>query len=402
MPRLEYPAPPEWAAQITTVGVTGTNGKSTTTTWVAAALGALSDPVACVTTLGFFLGQERQPLDNHFGSFLKLMRLCRDRGGRAAAIELTSQALADGFAKAWPCRVGVFTNLSRDHLQVHGSFEHYLASKAQLFVHLEPGGAAVLNAADPNHALLAEVVPPGVTVLTYAFETSADLQASNVRLGWDGSRFDLRGSDRLPGCPAEMHIKAIGHVFVENALAALAGCVAVGVPIGEAVRRIVGAPAPRGRFEVVHERPWVVVDYAHTPDAIGRTVGAAKQICDGRLTVVFGAGGDCDHEKRPDMGRAARRADRVVITSDNPRSEDPAAIARAVAKGLGGHTDVETVLDRKEAIARALSRAEGEDVVLVLGKGHEERQLISGRAIPFSDQEVVSGLLDNRAPDDVT
>ncbi|AUX46422.1 hypothetical protein SOCE26_079280 [Sorangium cellulosum] len=391
------PPPPSapWASRLFTVGVTGTNGKTTTTTLVAAALARLGGPVARVTTLGSFLDDERLDVPFDHAGFVETMRRCLDRGGRRAAIELTSEALALGFARAWPCRVGVFTNLTRDHLDAHGSAEHYLASKAQLFVHLPEGGAAILNGCDPASSLLEEVVPGGVRVLRYGAPSRGeahaplDLRARRVDVGWDGTRVALEASARFGAAPPALSTRAIGDVFAEDALAAFAAAVASGVPPAEAAAAIAAAAPPPGRFEVVAERPRVVVDYAHTPDALARTLAAARRLAAGRrLTVVFGAGGDRDRDKRPLMGAAARAADRVVLTSDNPRGEDPAAIAAAIRAGLGDHGDVAVVLDRARAIEGAVTSAAEGEIVVIAGKGHEAEQVIAGERRRFSDREV--------------
>ncbi len=407
------PAPPSWHADLVTVGVTGTNGKTTTTAWVAAALRRLArasgaGPVARATTVGFFLDDEEQHIEKSYDGFLLAMKACVDRGGRYAAIELTSEALAQGFARAWPAQVAVFTNLTHDHLDAHGSPEHYLASKAQLFVALPPGATAVLNASDPVHDLLREVIPEGVKVLSYAVPSRGDVQgeadivATRVEVSWSGTRVACAVRDPASGLPRELHVRAIGEVYAENALAALLGAVAAGVPPAEACAALAEAASPPGRFEVVHERPYVVVDYAHSPDALARTVQAARKLTDlaagvpGRLFVVFGAGGKRDQAKRAPMGEAARLADHVILTTDNPRDEDPALIARSIAEGLVGHAGVRTELDRRLAITTAIREAGSNDVVLIAGKGHETEQLVGAETRHFSDVEVAKEALAAR------
>ncbi|MDB5214296.1 MAG: murE [Myxococcaceae bacterium] len=393
--------PPAWSSELFTVGVTGTNGKTTTTAWVAAALRALASskgegPVARATTVGFFLDDEEVPVEKTYAGFVAAMRMCFERGGRHAAIELTSEALAQGFARAWPCQVGVFTNLTHDHLDAHGSAEHYLASKAQLFVALPAGGTAVLNAADPVFELLSEVIPAGVSVLSYAVPSRgavlgrADLVATAVDVSWSGTRITCSGLLR------ELSVRAIGDVYAENALAALLGAVAAGVPPVLAAAALEAAAPPPGRFEVVHERPYVVVDYAHSPDALGRTVQTARKLAKGALFVVFGAGGQRDHAKRAPMGEAARPADHVILTSDNPRDEDPAEIAQSISMGLRGHGSVRIELDRRRAITTAIAAAGEEDVVLIAGKGHETEQQVAGVMRHFSDVEVAREALARR------
>ncbi|HSO38717.1 MAG TPA: UDP-N-acetylmuramyl-tripeptide synthetase [Labilithrix sp.] len=409
------PAPPSWHADLFSVGVTGTNGKTTTTAWIAAALRAFArsrgqGPVLRATTVGFFLDDEEQHIASSYDGFLSAMKACVDRGGKLAAIELTSEALAQGFARAWPCQVGVFTNLTHDHLDAHGSPEHYLASKAQLFVSLPAGGVAVLNAGDPVHDLLREVMPEGVKVLSYAVPSRGapqgepDLVATRVEVSWSGTRITCAVRDEASGLPHEVHVKAIGEIYAENALAALLGAVAAGVPPALAASAIAEAAPPPGRFEVVHERPHVVVDYAHSPDALARTVQMARRLADGtsatvpgKLFVVFGAGGKRDKAKRGPMGEAARPADHVVLTTDNPRDEDPAVIARAIAEGLVGHASVRTELDRRRAIRMAIAEAGPNDVVLLAGKGHETEQQVGIEKRTFSDGDVAREALGERA-----
>ncbi len=403
--RVPFPPPPSWASALPTVGVTGTNGKTTTTAWVAAALRAgTGAKVVRATTVGVFVDDELLDVPATYDGFLAAMRACLDRGGRAAAIELTSEALALGFATAWPLRVGVFTNLTHDHLDAHGTPEHYLASKAQLFVHLPPDGVAVLNGRDPVWSLLAEVLPPGVRRVFYGApgrgdgeggegegDAPLDVEASRVVPSWTGTEVTLRAPSAW-GAPASLHVRAIGEVYAENALAALAGAVAFGIPADVAAGAIGAAAPPPGRFEVVAERPYLVVDYAHSPDALERVVGTAKRIASGRVTLVFGAGGDRDREKREPMGRAARGADRVIVTTDNPRREAPSAIAAAIRAGLEGHAGAETILDRGEAIAVAVRDAGPDDVVLVAGRGHEAEQVFAEGRRPFSDVAVLRSL----------
>jgi UDP-N-acetylmuramoyl-L-alanyl-D-glutamate--2,6-diaminopimelate ligase len=398
----QVPTAPSWSRELFTVGVTGTNGKTTTTTYLAAALARLKEPAVRVTTLGFFLGDRELFLPKDWSGFLCAMRDGLDAGGKYAAIELTSEALARGFAAAWPCSIGVFTNLTHDHLDAHKSPEHYLASKAQLFMHLPQGGTAVLNACDPASELVAEVVPQGVEIVTYGVAARGeawrvlDLGATSIDVTWEGTRIALEGSARLGDLPAEMTIRAHGAVYAENAMAALLAAIRAGAPARAAVAAISAAETPPGRFEVVARAPYVVVDYAHSPDALGRTLAGARPLCKGRLTVVFGAGGDRDRDKRAPMGQAAAAADRVILTTDNPRSEDPKEIAVAIRMGLAGHDQVEIVLDRASAIERAVGEAGAEDVVLIAGKGHERDQTIGVSSRPFSDKEVALAALARR------
>jgi len=385
------PAPPEWASSLFSVGVTGTNGKTSTTGFVAALLGLLARPVARVTTLGCFLDEERLDVPAHYEGFLQTLERCRSAGGRYAALELTSEALALGFARAWPCRIGVFTNLSHDHSDAHGTVEQYLAAKAQLFMALPAGGTAVLNARDEAARLLCDVLAPGVDVIRYGVASRGaawahlDLSTEAIELDWSGTRATLAPSTRFPALPRQLRLPAIGEIFIENALAALGAALAASVPAEQALARLAELRPPPGRFQVVRRRPYVVVDYAHTPDALARTLATARALCRGELSVVFGAGGDRDRAKRPLLGAAARVADRIVLTSDNPRREDPLAIMAAVEAGIGPHADLVREVDRAAAIRLAIGRAKADDVVLIAGKGHEQEQVFAGARLPFSD-----------------
>lgn len=387
------PAPP-WAEKLFTVGVTGTNGKTSTTTAIAALLGELGRPVAHITTLGCFLDEKQLSVAPYYKGFLATMRQGLDLDGRYAAIELTSEALALGFARAWPCRIGVFTNLSHEHSETHGTAEHYLASKAQLFMALPPGGTAVLNARDPNAELIDAVTADGVEILRYGVPSRGelwarpDLAAHSIRVSPQGTSFELEHSERFPELPRTWSIRAIGDVFVENALAALAAALAASVPATAAARVLSSIAPPPGRFELVRVHPYVVVDYAHTPDALSRTLATARALCTGRLTVVFGAGGNSDRTKRPLLGVAARVADHIVLTSDNPRDEDPQAIIAQVAEGIGAHACITREVDRKRAIQLALRDARWDDWVIIAGKGHEQYQEVVGIKTAFSDSAI--------------
>jgi UDP-N-acetylmuramoyl-L-alanyl-D-glutamate--2,6-diaminopimelate ligase len=325
---------------------------------------------------------------------LETVRRAHEAGGRYAALEMTSEALSLGFAHAWPCHVGAFTNLSLDHSDAHGSPEHYLASKAQLFMSLPRGGCAVLNGRDANAALLRDVLPSGVDVVRYGVESRGaawdelHLSAEAASVTLDGTVAKL-GSPRFPESNGELRLRAIGEVYVENALAALGVAMWLGAPASAAIARLATVPAPPGRFQVVHREPDVVVDYAHTPDALERALATARRLCRGKLVLVFGAGGDRDRAKRPLLGAAARAADRVVLTSDNPRSEAPEQIADEIAEGLGERSDVVRELDRERAIRQAVQNSDARDLVLVAGKGHEGTQEVAGVKLPFSDVAIV-------------
>jgi UDP-N-acetylmuramoyl-L-alanyl-D-glutamate--2,6-diaminopimelate ligase len=402
-------APAPWAEPYTTVGVTGTNGKTSTTMMVASALGADGSLVLAETTIGYSLGGQPLEVPRTVAGYLRALELGAGKGARRAAIEVTSEALARGTARLWRFDVGVFTNLSPDHLSAHGSFEHYLASKAQLFVHLGPGRTAVLNAGDPASLLLERVIPGDVRKVFYHAPSrglaarAADLAAASIEVGLEGTRVTLVSSPMAEELGGSVSTPLVGEVFAENALAALLGAVACGVPPRTASLGIASTPAVPGRFEVIAREPAVVVDYAHTEDALARTLDTCRRIATeraGRVLLVFGAGGERDREKREPMGRAAgTRADVAIVTTDNPRREEPTGIAAALAAGVraGGHAELRLEPDRRRAIGLALSEARPADVVLVAGKGHEQGQLLGDRVEPFSDADVVREHLAGRA-----
>jgi UDP-N-acetylmuramoyl-L-alanyl-D-glutamate--2,6-diaminopimelate ligase len=397
------PQPFSWAEPLLTLGVTGTNGKSSTAHLAAAAVRAAGHSVLLESTLGYYLDERELAVPRTSRGYAAAMKHSVERGARHAVIEVTSAALARGFARIWRYDIGVFTNLSRDHVSQHGSWEHYLASKAQLFVHLAPGRTAVLNACDPAALLIDRVTPGDVERRWFAVASRgealhrADLAARSVSLNRAGTRIELEPSPFAEALGGALEIRLIGAVFAENALAACLGVLATGVA-PEAVRRgLAACPVVPGRFEIVSGEPLVAIDYAHTPDALARTGDTARALAGtGRVIVVFGAGGGRDATKRDAMGRAiGERAELAIVTSDNPRNEDPRVIARAVARGCrrGGRAHVRIEIDRRTAIARALEAARRDDVVVIAGKGHEKGQEIAGVVHPFSDRDEVLALL---------
>jgi UDP-N-acetylmuramoyl-L-alanyl-D-glutamate--2,6-diaminopimelate ligase len=392
-------APFPWADSYLTIGVTGTNGKTSTTRLIASALQSATRPVLSETTIGYeFRGQPvnvPRTLHGYLGALARAARL----GARHAAVEVTSQALSRGYAKMWRFDVGVFTNLSNDHLSQHGSWEHYLASKAQLFVHLGPGKHAVFNAADEASTLLDRVTPSDVKRYWYAVPSRgplhhpADLAAARVLVSTSGTQVQLEDSALAAAFDGELQTTLVGEVFAENLLAAACAAVAAGISPAEAKAGLARCPRPAGRFEILHEKPTVAIDYAHTPDALYRTCATGRSLVgQGRLIVVFGAGGSADKDKREPMGRAVGQlADLAFITNDNPRNEAPEHIARSLAAGCrsGGRASVEVVLDRKTAIERALAVATPHDCVVIAGKGHEATQTTGDTSVAFSDADVV-------------
>ena len=383
-------------ARFRVVCVTGTNGKTTTTSMLAAIVEAAGEPSARITTLGSVVAGVEIAREATSRAFELAIEAAERAGVRTLAIETTSEALHAGFAASFPADVAVFTNFSRDHLDAHGTPEAYLAAKAQLFVHAR--GVAVFNAADAASALLDEITPPQVTRLAYAARAvdpacaafPRSLVASRVVVERDRTRVELEGSPRAESLGGALSLRVVGAVNAENALAAALAADALGYDaraIGAGLAAFAGV---RGRFEVVSRAPLVAIDYAHTPDALERTLAQARALATGRVLVVFGCGGDRDPGKRGEMGSvAARGADVVIVTTDNPRRERAEDIADAVCAGAKeGPGELRRIPDRAAAIRAAIELAARSDIVVVAGKGHETVQLVGERETPFDDAEV--------------
>lgn len=355
-------------------GVTGTNGKTSTSQWIATLLDG-----AVVGTLGAGRPGALRPVDNTTPDALEVQRLLRafaEAGARAVAMEVSSHGLVQGRVNAVHFSCALFTNLTRDHLEYHGTMQAYAEAKARLFQ--APGlQAAVLNLDDPFGRELARRLKGRVRTIGYSLARK-DAPVDEWICGGIESSWG-RADVRLP---------VVGRFNESNALGVLGCLVASGIEFASAARMLEKLPPVPGRMQAVGDAPLVVIDYAHTPDALDNVLQALRPVArerGGRLTVVFGAGGDRDPGKRPVMGEvAARLADRVLVTSDNPRSEDPASIIEAVRRGAPG-CDIE--VDRALAIDRAVRDAQPSDVVLIAGKGHETTQEIAGRRIHFSDEE---------------
>jgi len=370
--------------ELRVAGVTGTNGKTTTAFLLRALLEAAGVQTGLLGTVKSVVGGREQPVERTTPEAIDLQATFRrmlDSGDRACAMEVSSHALQLGRAEGIHFACRIFTNLTQDHLDFHETMERYFLAKRRLF---EPGeGAPIVNLDDEyGRRLAVEIGSP----VTYAVEHEADYRARDVRFDPAGASFTCD----TPDGPLELETRLPGLFNVQNALAAVAAARSLGVE--PAVIRTALAAAGRvpGRFEPVDEGQdfTVLVDYAHTPEALDNVLRAARQITRGRLHVVFGAGGDRDRGKRPLMGRVASElADRVIVTSDNPRSEDPEAIVDEVLAGTSGGPERE--VDRRRAIARALESAAAGDVVVIAGKGHEQGQeFAGGRKEPFDDVTV--------------
>ncbi len=376
--------------ELKVAGVTGTNGKTTTCFLLFAILAAAGRRPGLLGTIESRVGGERRPALRTTPEAIDVQRTLREMieaGDQSCAMEATSHGAELGRLAGVRFSALAFTNLSRDHLDFHGTLEQYFEAKRSLFVTEEPPPAA-LNTDDPHGRRLAiELRALGhERVITFGFDPEADIHAEELELSRDGTQLTAAGIPLRP--------RLLGRFNVENVLAAVAVARLLDLPdeaIARGVESVRGIP---GRFEVVEEgQPFsVIVDYAHTPDSLETALRTARELATGRVICVFGAGGDRDHGKRPLMGAvAAGSADVVIVTSDNPRSEDPRRIVDEITRGLD--TDVEVELDRKRAIERAIETARAGDVVLLAGKGHEQGQEVAGQVLPFDDREIARQVL---------
>ena len=366
-------------------GVTGTNGKTTTAFLLRAILQAAGRKAGLVGTVEWHVGGELRPAPFTTPEAIDLQRLFRemlDAGDRSAALEASSHGAALRRLDRVRFDALVFTNLSQDHLDLHGTMEKYFGAKRRLFTGPAPPPAAV-NVGDEWGRRLADdlVDLHRAPLVTFALEAPAELRPENLEIGVAGSHF------RVAGIDVETRLR--GRFNVENVLGAVATGLLLDLDEDAIAEGIAGVSGVPGRFEAIEEgQPFsVLVDYAHTPDSLATVLHAARELGSGRVIVVFGAGGDRDRGKRPLMGKvAAGLADVTIVTSDNPRSEEQLAIIQDVLQGTG--LDVEIDPDRRSAITRALSIADEGDVVVIAGKGHEQGQEIAGVVTPFDDRNV--------------
>jgi UDP-N-acetylmuramoyl-L-alanyl-D-glutamate--2,6-diaminopimelate ligase len=365
--------------QLQVAGVTGTNGKTTTAFLLHSILEAAGRRPGLLGNIERRIGGERRPAPLNTPEAIDLQRVFRellDAGNKSCAMEASSHASQLHRLDRVRFSVLVFTNLTQDHLDFHGSMERYFEAKRRLFA----GAPAAVNVGDAWGRQLAGKLA-GAT-LTFGFADDADLRPERLELGPDGARFSAGG--------IELTTRLRGRFNVENVLGAVAAGRLLGLQdeaIAAGVGRLEGVP---GRLEAIDEgQPFVVlVDYAHTPDSLENVLAAARELASNRLLCVFGCGGDRDRDKRPLMGRiASDRSDVAIVTSDNPRSEEPEAIIADILAGTAAN-GLEVEPDRRTAIATALARAEEGDVIVIAGKGHEQGQELGGRRLPFDDRQV--------------
>jgi UDP-N-acetylmuramoyl-L-alanyl-D-glutamate--2,6-diaminopimelate ligase len=376
------------ARALTLIGVTGTNGK-TTTTGLIRHLFNQRNTAGSIGTLGAFDGAG-EPIPSTAGSLTTpgpidlqgtLAALVK-RGVTHVAMETSSHSLDQHRLDGLTFAVGVFTNLTRDHLDYHGTMEAYLASKLRLSTLLGLSGIEVVNLDDDAW----QALPARTPRLTFGLHPAADVRATELVLDAAGSRFQLSGKFGSAG----VALPLLGDFNVANALAAAATALGLGRPMAEVAARLSASPQVPGRMERISDAPCIVLrDYAHTPDALERALSSLRPLTSGRLIVVFGCGGDRDRGKRPLMGRiAAELAHLAIATSDNPRTEDPNAIIDDIEQGMGGMAHLR-IPDRLAAIHAALNEGRPGDTILLAGKGHETYQVIGTEKIDFDEREIV-------------
>jgi UDP-N-acetylmuramoyl-L-alanyl-D-glutamate--2,6-diaminopimelate ligase len=400
------------SAEMRVIGITGTNGKTTTAYLIAAILEAAGVRSGLLGTVAYRIGDETREATRTTPEAPDVQALLRemvDLGCGACAMEVSSHALTlrrvDGIRFA----AAVFTNLTRDHLDFHADMDEYFRAKRRLFEMLPRDAPSLLNVDDPRGVSLIEV---GGRPVTYGINSPADIAPGALSYSLDGLAFDVR----TPRGTVHVRSKLVGRPNVYNILAAVSTAIALDLPFDAIERGLQALDGVPGRFQMVsgaRDEVTVVVDYAHTDDALRNLLETARPLARGRLITVFGCGGDRDRTKRPLMGLVAGRlSDVVVITSDNPRSEDPNRIIEEIQRGITpnsqrppggpGRVDressqpVRTIVDRRAAIAKAIELARPGDLVLVAGKGHEKYQVIGDRVLPFDDVAVAREALDRR------
>ena len=389
------------ATRLKMAAVTGTNGKTTTTFLIKHICEKAGLHCGLIGTVRYEIGERVLPATRTTPESLDLQELLTqiaNAGCRAAAMEVSSHALAQERTRGLEWDVAVFTNLTQDHLDFHGTMENYFESKAKLFTELaqqkkKQKPVAIINIDDRYGGQLLGKIDKNISVITFGMSARADFRASNYRTEFGGTSYqlDARGKSYL------VRVPLIGRFNVANSLGALAAANALGLSLREAILSLGKSPQVPGRLEAVPAKRQfqVFVDYAHTPDALLNVLKTLRELEPARLIVVFGCGGDRDRQKRPLMAEAVdRNADLAIITSDNPRKEDPNAIIAEVEKGFRSD-HYEKIPDRAEAIKRAIELARPRDIVLIAGKGHENYQEFADHTVPFDDMQVARRALED-------
>ncbi len=386
---------------INLIGVTGTNGKTTVTHLIQKIFEENNQKCALIGTLGYKLSSNGEYRDAKHTTpqapeLQATLRMIKDvEKIDNVVMEVSSHALDQNRVGGCRFNGAVFTNLTQDHLDYHITMDNYFKAKALLFNRLTEGDFAVINADDEYGDRFISEVPEGVNVFTYGVKQQSDVMARDIHFSLNGAEFTLVTGDHVNNggkLEHKVNLHMNGMFSVYNVLAAVTAALAMGIDIEVALKALQNVKGVAGRFEVVVKKPLVIVDYAHTPDGLENVLKSAREITpiDGKLICLFGCGGDRDATKRPKMGAIAEKlADKIVITSDNPRSEDPQVIITDIIAGLKSVNTENVVVepDRGTAIALLKTIANNNDVVLIAGKGHENYQILKDKTIHFDDRE---------------
>ncbi|MCM1264796.1 MAG: UDP-N-acetylmuramoyl-L-alanyl-D-glutamate--2,6-diaminopimelate ligase [Candidatus Gastranaerophilales bacterium] len=377
---------------INLIGVTGTNGKTTVTHLIQRIIESSSEKCALIGTLGYKLSsdgeyKEAKHTTPQAPELQKTLTLIKDEAKiKYVSMEVSSHALVQNRVGGCQYNCAVFTNLTQDHLDYHVTMDRYFDAKALLFKRLGDGDKAVINVDDSYAERFISVLDKNVKLYTYGIKKDADIKAENISFSPSGASFDCV----TPVGKFEIKLSMNGMFSVYNVMAALTTAYAYGFDLETAIKALEPLKGVAGRFEIVVHHPLVIVDYAHTPDGLKNVLNAAREITsqDSKLVCVFGCGGDRDATKRPKMGAIAEElSDRVIVTSDNPRSEDPQQIITDILAGFKSVNDVVVEADRGKAIEYIKEVAQGNDVVVIAGKGHEDYQILADKTIHFDDRE---------------
>lgn len=382
---------------INLIGVTGTNGKTTVTHLVQKILEEVNDKdpqCALIGTLGYKLSSDDDYKDAKHTTpqapeLQATLALIRDKGIKNVIMEVSSHALEQNRIGGCVFKGAVLTNLTQDHLDYHITMDNYFDAKSILFKGLKPGDFAIINADDEYAQRFLGVIPEGVKILTYGIKNQADIMASNVNFSLTGAEFVCE-TKKFGALETKLHMNGMFSVY--NVLAAISVGLAKGIKLENCIKPLEGTKGVAGRFEVVSKMPLVIVDYAHTPDGLKNVLSAAREITPktSKLICLFGCGGDRDSTKRPQMGAIAERlSDKIIVTSDNPRSEDPQQIITDILAGLKSINTQKVFVeaDRGKAIELLKTISKPEDVVVIAGKGHEDYQILKDKTIHFDDRE---------------
>ena len=395
----EYPS-----KKINLIGVTGTNGKTTVTHLIQRIIEDAKHKCSLIGTLGYKMSgndtyHDAKHTTPQAPELQKTLKMMCDNNIDYVAMEVSSHALEQNRVGCCDFNGAVFTNLTQDHLDYHITMNNYFEAKALLFKSLKAGGFAVINNDDDYAERFKNVVPNGVTIYSYGIKNEADIMASNIEFSIHGAKFDCR----INGTVKKINLQMNGMFSVYNALAALCAGIAAGFCADICIKALEETKSVDGRFEIVNKQPLVIVDYAHTPDGLLNVLKAARELTpkDSNLICMFGCGGDRDATKRPKMGKIAQEsADIVVVTSDNPRSEDPQLIISDILAGIKT-VNTQTVYvepDRKTAISMLKNIAKENDVVVLAGKGHEDYQILKDKTIHFDDREEARKVFATNSP----